>query len=226
MSSRRLLRDRDAPDGPPLRLPRGGSTSTASSSTVDPGIWVLIADDSSAVQLALKRLVRTIGKTILGTSPNVQCVLDGAQAVKSVTQRKYSLVLMDLHMPVMGGVQATKEIRKRFSNTELPVLAVTADSDPDYLLCEGFNDMVEKPVTAPTMRPILEKYLCPAPAPAAEGEAQQRQGQQQEGQREAAAAQQIEIDAAVAETLAVDVSHTLTFQAELSHRPSPPGLQT
>jgi CheY-like chemotaxis protein len=76
-------------------------------------ITVLIVDDSSANQLALKRLVRTIGKKIFGKPPAVVCVADGAQAVESVQTGKYVLILMDIHMPVMDGVQATREIRKR-----------------------------------------------------------------------------------------------------------------
>eukprot|EP00873_Tetraselmis_striata_P027496 jgi/Tetstr1/447760/TSEL_035093.t1 len=147
------------------------SSSTAGSSSrngaaASPAVWVLIADDSSAIQVALKRLVRTVGKNILGVAPQVQCVGDGDDAVKALEKRQYALVLMDIHMPRMGGVQATREIRKRYNSEELPILAVTADSDPDYLLCQGFNGLMEKPVMAPSILPLLQRFLLPTPAAA------------------------------------------------------------
>lgn len=69
--------------------------------------------------------MRTVGKNILGVAPQVQCVGDGDDAVKALEKRQYALVLMDIHMPRMGGVQATREIRKRCGqkNTLTPFAA-------------------------------------------------------------------------------------------------------
>lgn len=50
-------------------------------------------------------------------------------------------------------------VHNRYSSNELPILAVTAESDPDYLLCQGFNGVVEKPVTAPVFLPLLQRFL-------------------------------------------------------------------
>lgn len=110
------LRDRTDEEVPPSsrRSTSSSATTSAPAVTRDGGaVAVLVVDDSSANQLALKRLVRTIGKQLLGVSPRVVCVDDGAQAVQAAQQNHFALVLMDIHMPVMGGVQATEEIRKR-----------------------------------------------------------------------------------------------------------------
>jgi len=69
---------------------------------------------------------------------------------------------MDVQMPVMGGHQATRELRKRFSSTELPIVALTAAalvSERDEALAAGMNDFLTKPVDAPRLRQTLARLI-------------------------------------------------------------------
>lgn len=77
---------------------------------------------------------------------------DGLQAVEKLKQKDYSLVLMDLQMPVMNGYQATDFIRNkvnRVKNPDIPIIALTADAFPETkrkVLESGMNDFVTKPL--------------------------------------------------------------------------------
>src|SRR5579883_2107307 len=86
-------------------------------------IRVLICDDQDVVREGLR--------TILGTVPGIQVVAlaeDGARALELFEQHKPDLVLMDLNMPVMNGIQATRQLRDRHPDAR--VLALTTyDAD-------------------------------------------------------------------------------------------------
>jgi CheY-like chemotaxis protein len=77
---------------------------------------------------------------------------DGLQAVEKLKQKDYSLVLMDLQMPVMNGYQATDFIRNkvnRVKNPDIPIIALTADAFPETkrkVMESGMNDFVTKPL--------------------------------------------------------------------------------
>jgi len=97
----------------------------------------------------------------------VSQALDGHQAIAAVhaaadAGEPFDAVLMDVQMPVMGGHQATRELRKRFSSTELPVVALTAAalvSERDEALAAGMNDFLTKPVDAPRLRQTLARLI-------------------------------------------------------------------
>ncbi|MEQ1807626.1 MAG: response regulator, partial [Burkholderiaceae bacterium] len=71
-------------------------------------------------------------------------------------------VLMDLHMPVMGGIAATIEIRKRYPATKLPIIALTADvlvSERDRALHHGMNEFVSKPIDLERLIGVLAYWV-------------------------------------------------------------------
>jgi CheY-like chemotaxis protein len=73
---------------------------------------------------------------------------EGREAVEKVTANSYDLILMDLQMPVMGGVEAAKIIRKELGRT-MPILALTAgvaEDDKGKCLAAGMNDYLMKPI--------------------------------------------------------------------------------
>ena len=75
---------------------------------------------------------------------------DGAQAVERVRNGHYALVLMDMQMPQIGGLEATRAIRARGGHATLPTLAMMAnafDEDRERCLAAGVNDRVSKPVS-------------------------------------------------------------------------------
>ena len=90
---------------------------------------------------------------------------NGGQAVQAVKQGNYDLVLMDIQMPIMDGMQATRTIRglgNSISNHELPIIALTAhamSTDRDLCLASGMNDYITKPIDPQTLVATLHKWL-------------------------------------------------------------------
>jgi CheY-like chemotaxis protein/HPt (histidine-containing phosphotransfer) domain-containing protein len=94
-----------------------------------------------------------------------EAVADGAEAVATLGSMPFDLVLMDMRMPVMDGVEATRQIRNPQSavlNHDIPIIAMTANamqSDRERCLAAGMNDFVSKPVSAAVLRDALKKWL-------------------------------------------------------------------
>jgi CheY-like chemotaxis protein len=104
-------------------------------------IRVLVVDDNPVNQKLLRVL---LGK--LGCEEEV--VSNGKEAVEKAMAEEFDLCLMDLHMPVMNGIEATKEIRRR-GKTELPIIALTAAAfkeGKDKCFEAGMNDFLTQPV--------------------------------------------------------------------------------
>ena len=122
----------------------------------------------------------------------VSQALDGRQAIDAVNHAAdaglpFDAVLMDVQMPVMGGHEAARELRKRFNATELPIIALTAAalvSEREEALAAGMNDFLTKPVDAPRLRQTLIRLIGKAtdsePMPLGDAlHGQQQQPQQQ-----------------------------------------------
>jgi len=94
---------------------------------------------------------------------HVQIANNGEEALHLVQQQKFELVLMDIQMPVMDGISATKEIRKLGGHyTDIPIVALTAHSlagDKDKSLAAGMNDHITKPIELNELSRVLNQYL-------------------------------------------------------------------
>jgi CheY-like chemotaxis protein/HPt (histidine-containing phosphotransfer) domain-containing protein len=122
---------------------------------------VLLCDDNRMNQdLISDRLTRVGLKTTVAK--------DGKEGVEEVVSRvqnskkHFDLIFMDIHMPVMDGVEATAEILKL--NTGTPIIAMTANSNPServYYIEQGMSDCVNKPFTSQDLLACLTKYLKP-----------------------------------------------------------------
>lgn len=105
-------------------------------------ICVLLAEDHP--------VNRRVAETILRNSGiSVDTVVNGADAIEAVRGKKYDAVLMDIQMPVMNGIEATRIIRKELREKDLPIIAVTARDlygDRKKCMAAGMNDYIAKPV--------------------------------------------------------------------------------
>jgi len=87
---------------------------------------------------------------------------NGKLAIDKVAHERYALILMDMQMPVMGGIEATSVIRKMENGAQLPILAMTAnsfDEDKENCLSSGMNDFIGKPITPEVFYSVLLKWL-------------------------------------------------------------------
>jgi signal transduction histidine kinase/DNA-binding response OmpR family regulator/HPt (histidine-containing phosphotransfer) domain-containing protein len=118
------------------------------------GQRVLLAEDNEINRLVGSELLRSAG-LIVETADN------GLRAVELSTTRHYDLVLLDVQMPVMDGLEAARRIRARLGRA-LPMLALTANAfseDRKACLEAGMNDHVGKPVDAETLYTALLRWL-------------------------------------------------------------------
>ena len=104
---------------------------------------ILIAEDDKASQMVIYNLFRKYGH-ICDTANN------GQEALRMAQNKKYDLILMDIQMPVMDGIQTTKMIRKFEENGDkhIPIIALTAyalKGDREKLLGVGMDDYISKP---------------------------------------------------------------------------------
>jgi CheY-like chemotaxis protein/nitrogen-specific signal transduction histidine kinase len=113
---------------------------------------VLIAEDNKTNQMLIEILLNEMGITC-------DIADDGLKAVEAFEKGSYDLILMDISMPHMDGVEATKIIRK---SSNIPIVALTANSmkdDIEYYLRSGINNYVTKPIDIKQLGYILSKYL-------------------------------------------------------------------
>lgn len=94
----------------------------------------------------------------------VDVMVNGKEAVDICTQRHYDLILMDIQMPVMDGIEATQHIQhdRNSLNRNTPIVAVTANvmqADVEYYLANGINEYVAKPINAESFCTVLKRYM-------------------------------------------------------------------
>jgi CheY-like chemotaxis protein/nitrogen-specific signal transduction histidine kinase len=115
---------------------------------------ILVVEDNAVNQRVALKLIEKLGYS-------AEAVSDGQQAVNRVLEVPYSLVLMDCQMPVMDGLQATREIRKREAGRRTPILALTAgalQSDESNCLQAGMDGFMTKPIDIENLAQVLERW--------------------------------------------------------------------
>jgi CheY-like chemotaxis protein len=119
------------------------------------GARILLSEDEPVTQEVSRELLEHAGLA-------VDLAENGAQALALARQQVYALILMDMQMPVMNGVDATRAIRAESQNRDTPILAMTAnafDEDRDACLAAGMNDHISKPVQPETLYETVLKWL-------------------------------------------------------------------
>ena len=114
---------------------------------------ILLAEDHVTNQKLALMMLKKLGY-------RADVAANGLEAVQAVQRQVYDLVLMDMQMPEMDGLQATREIRKLFSNPQEPyIVALTANAmagDRELALAAGMNDYVSKPIRVEALIMALE----------------------------------------------------------------------
>ena len=87
---------------------------------------------------------------------------NGAEAVAALQKENYDVVLMDVHMPEMDGLEATRHIRRERKRGRRPyIIALTAAAlpeDEEKCMEAGMDDFITKPVRTPDLNTVLERY--------------------------------------------------------------------
>ncbi|WP_326540647.1 response regulator [Pseudorhodoferax sp.] len=138
--------------------------------TVDPagfaalrGFHLLLAEDNPLNQEIACALLHEVGIT-------VEVAPDGQAAVALALAGRFDLVLMDMQMPVMDGVDATRAIRRRLASARLPIVAMTANAmaaDRASCMEAGMDDFLSKPILPADLWQCLLRWLVARRPPAA-----------------------------------------------------------
>jgi CheY-like chemotaxis protein len=119
---------------------------------------ILVADDYPVnIELVIRALEHL--------DIQVDAVENGQQALEQLEQDHYDLILMDIQMPVMDGMEATQRIRaSSVPYRDVPILALTASvmrEEQDEYLSMGVNDIICKPFSVKNLRQVVLKWLTP-----------------------------------------------------------------
>ena len=115
---------------------------------------MLVAEDHPVNQKLITKMLEKWGH-------RVDVVADGIEAVEAVDRQRYDLVLMDMQMPVLDGVEATVQIRRYHPAEELPILAMTANvlpEDRQRCVAAGMQDFLTKPIQPQVVRAAVLRW--------------------------------------------------------------------
>ena len=126
-------------------------------SSVETGLRVLLAEDNDVNRRVATRMLETAGHVVVSVG-------DGVQAVAAALGGEFDLVLMDVQMPEMDGVEATAAIREREKETggHLPIIALTAHAlkgDRERFLGSGMDGYLPKPVRREDLRRLISEMF-------------------------------------------------------------------
>ncbi|MHB2170122.1 ATP-binding protein [Alsobacter sp. R-9] len=120
-----------------------------------PGARVLVVEDNVTNRHVAQALLERLGAV-------VDCACDGLEAVAMAGRKPYDLILMDMQMPNLDGLGATRRIRE-LGIADVPIVALTANafvSDRDNCLAAGMNDFVAKPVNRTKIEAVLARWVA------------------------------------------------------------------
>lgn len=127
---------------------------------------ILLAEDNVTNQIVAVELLKKLGFNA------TTVVVTGKDAISALEIMSYDLVFMDIQMPAMDGLEATKKIRNPRSavlNHDIPIIGMTAHAmkgDREECLDAGMSDYIAKPVTVQALAAILEKWIPEKKSPA------------------------------------------------------------
>ncbi len=118
---------------------------------------VLVVEDDKSNQIVFSTLLKNMGL-------DFDLAETGRQAVEAVRQRTYAIILMDIRMPELDGLEATKTIRSLGSvnGKQIPIVAVTAqamDGDKERCIWAGMSDYLSKPFTREELEKTILRWI-------------------------------------------------------------------
>jgi CheY-like chemotaxis protein len=127
---------------------------------------ILVAEDNAVNQKLAQKILQKMGY-------RADLAGNGLEAVESVDRQQYDVVLMDLHMPEMDGIEATRRIVQKYPKEKRPrIIAVTADAmqgDRELCIAAGMDDYISKPIQIAELQHALVKSGKPEEQPAEQG---------------------------------------------------------
>ena len=132
---------------PPVSVPREGKGS------------ILLVEDDELSQVVMRKYVQSMGL-------DVRVAGDGREALEALSGEAFDLVLMDIQMPNLDGVSATRAIRRGEAgrgNADIPIVALTAYAmvgDRDKFLASGFNAYLAKPLTMDSLEGLVRRFVA------------------------------------------------------------------
>ncbi len=116
---------------------------------------ILVVEDNEDIREVLTRRLRTRGYLIVAAG-------DGAQGCALAGSERPDLILMDMHLPVLDGWEATRQLKAAPETRAIPIIALTADAmlgDRDKALQAGCNDYETKPIELPRLLGKIQSIL-------------------------------------------------------------------
>jgi signal transduction histidine kinase/CheY-like chemotaxis protein len=147
------------------------------------GWRILLAEDNVVNQRVAVKMLERLGH-------RADVVADGRAAVEAVRRQGYQLVLMDLQMPDMDGLEATRTIRQQQAGAGPIIVAMTANAmrgDREACLAAGMDDYLDKPVKLTDLQALLERVRTTIESVAGKASAPCREAPQEEAPQEEAA---------------------------------------
>jgi len=114
---------------------------------------LIVEDDNLNMELVAEIL------TIQGF--NVDKAMDGHEAIIMAGDDFYDFILMDINLPVLNGIEASRRIKSKFFYKDIPIIALTAyalKEDKEKILGSGMDDYISKPVDIPDFIKKMEEY--------------------------------------------------------------------
>ena len=116
---------------------------------------ILLAEDNPINQMVAIEILTLAGMTVHKAS-------NGREAIEKIKKEAFDVVLMDVQMPIMDGLEATARIRNDLGKKDLPVIAMTAHAmggDREKCIAAGMDDYVSKPIDRLKLYKVLKKYI-------------------------------------------------------------------
>ncbi len=123
------------------------------------GFKILVAEDVFLNMVLIKAMLSELGFT-----DEIVEAKNGIEAIEKYQQQSPDLILMDVHMPELDGIRATKKIREieSFTGNKVPIIALTAGAlkeEKEKCFANGMNDFLSKPLTPEKLLAMINKYL-------------------------------------------------------------------